>query len=131
MSYYYIGTWADAILAKSYTNLQTKPVRILVLVNPVSGSGSAVNIFNKEILQILKDSQCEVKTVITERANQAKELVHQLDPTTVDMILSVGGDGLFYEIIQGIMTREDKDVFLGTVTVVPIPGGTGNGLGNT
>ena len=80
------------------------------------------------MLQILKDSQCEVKTVITERANHAKELVHQLDPSTIDMILSVGGDGLFYEIIQGIMTREDKNVILGSVTVVPIPGGTGNGL---
>ena len=45
-----------------------------------------------------------------------------------DGIISVSGDGVIHEIVNGIMAREDRDQFLESVTLGFIPAGTGNGL---
>jgi len=47
---------------------------------------------------------------------------------TFDGIVSVSGDGLLHEIINGLMIRDDWETFKNTITIGGIPGGTGNGL---
>lgn len=45
-----------------------------------------------------------------------------------DNIVTVSGDGLLFEVVNGIMARQDRAEFLKKVTIGAIPGGTGNGL---
>ena len=63
----------------------------------------------------------------------------QLVPGQYDVIITVSGDGLVHEIVNGLLNRADwskpvevpgqgKLRFSDTVTLGAIPGGTGNGL---
>ncbi len=45
-----------------------------------------------------------------------------------DGIVSVSGDGLLHEIVNGLLKRKDWDQIKDTLTLGAIPGGTGNGL---
>lgn len=51
-----------------------------------------------------------------------------MDAESVDGIVSVSGDGLLHEIINGLMSRSDFDRLKEKIAVGGIPGGTGNGL---
>lgn len=48
-----------------------------------------------------------------------------------DGILIVSGDGLVYEVVNGLMSRADGAAFLASVPLGVIPGGSGNGLAAT
>ena len=45
-----------------------------------------------------------------------------------DGIMTISGDGLIHEAINGIMQRPDKDQFMETIAFGFIPAGTSNGL---
>lgn len=47
-----------------------------------------------------------------------------------DGLVSVGGDGLLVEVVQGLMDRDDWEKAL-QLPVAPLPGGSGNGLVKT
>ena len=121
-------SWEKSISNLIYTKSDNTPKRLLVFVNPVSGSGQAVNIWKNEVNQVLVDGQAKITCIITERADHAKTYMQTVTVSDYDAILSIGGDGLFYEILQGITLRSDKDWVLKSIALVAIPGGTGNGL---
>ena len=43
-------------------------------------------------------------------------------------IAIVSGDGLFHEVVQGLMQRPDAISAAGKLSLVPIPAGSGNAL---
>lgn len=43
-------------------------------------------------------------------------------------IISIGGDGILFEIINGVMERPDWKHIINTIPFGIIPGGSGNGL---
>lgn len=45
-----------------------------------------------------------------------------------DGIVTVSGDGLLHEVVNGLMLRKDWMEIREKVTIGGIPGGTGNGL---
>lgn len=45
-----------------------------------------------------------------------------------DGILTISGDGLIHEAINGMMNRPDKDEFCNSIAFGFIPAGTANGL---
>ena len=123
--------WADAINSQIFGSLITglaKQRSFLVFVNPVSGNGSAVAIWDSIVSIMLKDAGINVTLVLTERQGHAKEYVATTDLTSFCVILSVGGDGLFSEVVQGITSRQDSIEIFQQVGLAPIPGGSGNGL---
>ena len=52
----------------------------------------------------------------------------ELKPTDYDTVVTVSGDGLIFEVVNGFLLRPDWAEFKERVTVGCIPGGTGNGL---
>jgi sphingosine kinase len=120
--------------------------RFLIFVNPVSGKRTAVREYETKVKPMMleagagrsniaasiilfnQNNNTDVKLIITQYANHAREYVQSFDPTLYDAIITIGGDGMYYEVLNGIFSRADGLDVLKTLPLMPIPGGTGNGL---
>lgn len=104
--------------------------RLLIVLNPSAGTGSATKIMSSVVGPILQETGIEYEVLITERQGHAHEIV-QAEPHLAKRwkgIAVVGGDGTFYEVLNGIFARPDwQDVFK-QVPLSVIPSGSGNGL---
>lgn len=65
---------------------------------------------------------------ITKHTNYAREFVRCKDIYQWSGILVVGGDGIFFEVINGLLQRPDWDKALKELPLGVIPCGSGNGL---
>ncbi|XP_024128266.1 sphingosine kinase 1 [Oryzias melastigma] len=109
-----------------YTELQ-RPCRTMILVNPHSGRGQALQLFTGHIQGMLTEASVPYTLVITEHQNHARELVKKADLSQWDALVIMSGDGLFYEVINGLMEREDWQEAIQTPLGI-LPGGSGNAL---
>jgi diacylglycerol kinase family enzyme len=120
----------------------------IVFINPVSGRGQAGQDWDKTIEPLLVQSgKFNLSTILfTERRNHASEFVRDLFtaslPTSRELIyiIAVGGDGLVFEIYNGISDAAKARALGGTnymaqlesildrIIVCPLPCGSGNGL---
>ncbi|KAK7939679.1 hypothetical protein WMY93_003005 [Mugilogobius chulae] len=62
-----------------------------------------------------------------EAKNHARELVRKADLTQWDALVIMSGDGLLFEVINGLMEREDWQQAIQTPLGI-LPGGSGNAL---
>jgi sphingosine kinase len=70
-----------------------------------------------------------MKVTMTERAGHAYDIVNQeLKPGDYDGIVTVSGDGLIHEVVNGLYRRSDAISIMATTAIGFIPGGSGNGL---
>ncbi|KAB0795758.1 hypothetical protein PPYR_09819 [Photinus pyralis] len=102
--------------------------RLLVLLSPKSGSGKGRMLFQKKIVPILQEAEIPFDLHITQYANFAREFVRNCQLYQWTGIIVVGGDGLLFEVINGIFERWDWAEAIKHITFGIIPGGTGNGL---
>lgn len=100
----------------------------LVVVNPVGGQGYGRSIWTNTVSKMLQEANIKVDLLITEYINHAKNYVFHLNKQLYTAILCIGGDGLVFEVMNGIKSRVDAEEFFKSVGIVHIPGGTGNGL---
>ena len=71
----------------------------------------------------------ELKVIFTERAGHAYDIVNQeMKPKEYDGIITVSGDGLIHEVVNGIYRRQDQILMMSTMALGFIPGGSANGL---
>jgi sphingosine kinase len=103
------------------------PKRYLFFVNPFGGTKKAMRIFTDQVEPLLKVSVIDYNVVITERRNHAFEYVRDMSLENIHAVVTVSGDGLVHEVLNGLMARQDwkeaMKIALGT-----IPSGTGNAL---
>lgn len=104
--------------------------RILALLNPFGGRGLAPRIWQKAKTLIFdKTNHLDITLRHTERAKHAYDICKdELQVGQWDSIVSISGDGLIHEIVNGIMSRPDREMFMRRTTLGFIPAGTGNGL---
>jgi len=108
------------------------PRNLHIFVNPASGSGRAVKIWQEETLPILTDSIHNVISTITTHRGHAEEVVRNMKLGPKDTLVSISGDGLLFEIVNGAVNRPDFNPRGSDgVTFATIPGGSGNGLAMT
>ncbi|KAJ8319222.1 hypothetical protein KUTeg_004313, partial [Tegillarca granosa] len=100
---------------------------ILVLINPHSGPGKAKQIFEKDVAPMLQEADVPYKMVVTEHAGHATEIMETLKLSEWYAVVIVSGDGLIYEVINGLMGRPDWSEAI-KFPVGCIPGGSGNAL---
>jgi len=90
-----------------------------MIINPNSGRyHKKFNIL--KIKNIFKKYDYEISIVFTEYQGHAQKLVETIDS---DLIVSVGGDGTFNEVMTGNFKRKDK------ILLAHIPLGTANDIG--
>ncbi|GMT28622.1 hypothetical protein PFISCL1PPCAC_19919 [Pristionchus fissidentatus] len=93
--------------------LEHRPRRILVYINPFGGKGKAPNIYKRYVEPLFELAEIKAQVIFTEHANHAKEHVEEMndyDWSTIDGIVSVGGDGLFNECLSGAINRTQSEV---------------------
>ncbi|XP_066443601.1 sphingosine kinase 1 isoform X1 [Eleutherodactylus coqui] len=124
-------TWAQKICQLSGEQGQPRPLpspaRYLVLLNPFGGTGKALTLFETHVIPMLTEANAHFTLLVTERPNQARELVQEQDLSTWDAIVVMSGDGLMFEVINGLMERPDWATAIKKPVSI-LPGGSGNAL---
>ncbi|XP_075946861.1 sphingosine kinase 1-like [Anarhichas minor] len=105
----------------------SRPSRMMLLVNPQSGKGQALTLYNNHVQPMLSDAGVTHTLVITERQNHARELVKEADLSQWDALVIMSGDGLLFEVINGLLERPDWEEAVRTPLGI-LPGGSGNAL---
>ncbi|XP_027874894.1 sphingosine kinase 1 [Xiphophorus couchianus] len=129
--------WARAVRERSarqqrlrdgvLLNSLPRPCRILLFVNPQSGKGQALTLYNSHIQRMLNEAGVIHKLIITERQNHARELVKDVDLSQWDALVIMSGDGLLHEVINGLLERPDWEEAIRTPLGI-LPGGSANAL---
>jgi len=101
--------------------------KLLILINPFSGSGKSLKIFHEQVEPMLNEADIEFSQVTTEYAGHAVEIMMSIDLLHVDGIVICSGDGLVYEVVNGLMKRPDWEVAI-NIPLGVIPTGSGNAL---
>lgn len=99
----------------------------LILINPAGGKGLAVSQFQKVVQPMLDIAEITYETIVTERQGHAHDLIQTFDLSTIDGLLLSSGDGLLYEVVNGLMKRKDWREAI-SVPIAMIPTGSGNAL---
>lgn len=124
--------WRNAIkFNKSLVEESTMdPKPLLILLNPKSGKGKGRVMFQKQMAPVLKEAEAQYELVVTTHANYAREMVKQRKDLVQKYsgIIVASGDGLLFEVINGMMERTDWRVLSRNLPVGIVPCGSGNGL---
>ena len=95
--------------------------KCVLIINPNSGKNLEEDyIFDYQ--KILFKHDYETVVYFTARSKHASEIISKLD-SDVDLVISVGGDGTFNEIVNGNLKRKNK------LLLAHIPVGTTNDIG--
>ncbi|RKO96019.1 hypothetical protein CAUPRSCDRAFT_12279 [Caulochytrium protostelioides] len=89
---------------------------VLVIINPFGGTGAAVALYESRIAPIFLLAGVPTEVFLTEYGGHAMQHVQQLDVTQYSAITSVSGDGVFHEIVNGLLQRPDWE----TASLTPI-----------
>jgi len=94
--------------------------KCVIIFNPSSGKKLDKN-FLEEYVKILGEYNYETNIYFTRYRGHATEIIYELD--RADLVISIGGDGTFNEVMIGNLQRENR------LLLSHIPVGTTNDLG--
>ena len=95
--------------------------RIHLLVNPVSGLKNGEKIL-ESVMPYFEKERIELNILKTEYSRHAEQYANTLEFKNYDGMCAIGGDGTMFELINGMLKREDKE----KIPIGLIAGGTGN-----
>lgn len=99
-----------------------------MLINPVGGKGNAQRWYTRDIEPILTAAKCEIDVERTQYQGHAVEIAEKLDIEAYDVIAACSGDGLPYEIFNGLGKKRNARRALSKIAVVQLPCGSANAL---
>ncbi|RFU33125.1 hypothetical protein B7463_g3243, partial [Scytalidium lignicola] len=122
-----VQPWISQLLDKSYGEAQQQK-RALVLVNPHAGKGNAVKWYYNDAEPILQAARCKIDVIITKHGGEAVDIANNMDIDAFDIVVTCSGDGLAYEVFNGLGKRADARKALSKIAVTHIPCGSGNAM---
>jgi len=85
------------------------PIRkFLVIVNPVSGRGTAMQVWSSTTKPMLQEAGITYTFIKTTHANHARSLISGMseeEQSQYSAVLVIGGDGLLFEVVNGFSDR--------------------------
>ena len=121
------AVWISKLMDRAYGKSQRRK-RIKVLINPVGGQGKAQILYPREIEPILAAAECVLDVERTQYQGHAANISEKLHVSSYDVIAACSGDGLPYEIFNGLGRRPDATIALSNLAVVQLPCGSGNAM---
>ncbi|KAJ5519734.1 hypothetical protein N7463_000187 [Penicillium fimorum] len=122
-----VETWVRQLLDVSYAKA-LRGKRLKVLVNPFGGKGTAASLYQRYAAPVFAAAKCQVDVQNTEYRGHAIEIAENLDIDAYDAVVCCSGDGLPYEVFNGLAKRPDARKALAQTAVALLPCGSGNGL---
>ena len=102
--------------------------KIHAIINPYSGHGKAGRRW-PEILECLKANGFDVTWQLTERRWHAADIAQEFARAGARLIVSVGGEGVMNEIVNGLFAYKEKSGTMPALAMIPV--GTGTDLSRT
>uniref|UniRef100_A0A8D0XPZ1 Ceramide kinase n=1 Tax=Sus scrofa TaxID=9823 RepID=A0A8D0XPZ1_PIG len=99
--------WRPAPRARCFA--ASRPKHLLVFVNPLGGKGHGRRVYERKVAPLFALASITAEIIVTERANHAKESLYELNIDKYDGIVCVGGDGMFSEVLHGLVGRTQRD----------------------
>ncbi len=97
--------------------------KFYLIVNPVSGVKKGLNILHK-IKPLFENSNTELNILETKFPGHAEKYMQSINYDGYEGVCGIGGDGTFFEMINGMLKRDDQD----SIPMGLISAGTGNAL---
>lgn len=119
--------WVELLLDSAYGEAQRKK-RIKVLVNPFGGRGHAVTSYTNEAKPIFTAARCELDVEQTMYRGHATEIAENVDIMAFDVIAPCSGDGVVYEVFNGLAKKVNASEALSKIAVAHLPCGSGNAM---
>lgn len=94
--------------------------KILIIHNPYSGNQKDFKDTKKELINVANDNDCLLDFVQTKKRDDAVDIICGAD--YYDLVVSMGGDGTFNEVVRGNIKRKDR------LLLSHLPVGTTNDL---
>ncbi|XP_018417321.1 PREDICTED: ceramide kinase-like [Nanorana parkeri] len=101
--------WVQRIQEKIQKTGQSRPRKLLVFINPYGGRGKASRIYYTKISPLFQLAGIESDVIETTRANHARDYIMDSDLQKYDGVVCVGGDGMFSELLHGLVKRTQSD----------------------
>ncbi|XP_075435634.1 uncharacterized protein LOC142472428 [Ascaphus truei] len=86
-----------------------RPRNLLVFINPYGGRGKAARIYSTKICPLFQLAGIESKVIETTQANHARDYILRTDLKEYDGVVCVGGDGMFNELLHGLVGRTQRE----------------------
>ncbi|XP_068104558.1 ceramide kinase-like [Hyperolius riggenbachi] len=103
-------SWVQSIREKvQQTGQQSRPKKLLVFINPYGGRGKASKIYYSEVNPLFQLAGIECNVIETTRANHARDHLLEDNIQQYDGVVCVGGDGMFSELLHGLVNRTQSD----------------------
>lgn len=121
---------AAAALAAAFwaaPGVAARPRRLLVLLNPCAGRGSARRVYAQHLAPLLGVSHATADVVATTGRGHAARLGAALDPARYDAAVCVSGDGSLSELLHGLWLNPAGDAAR-RLPLAVLPSGSGNAL---
>ncbi|XP_017286366.1 ceramide kinase family protein [Kryptolebias marmoratus] len=117
--------WTKQLKTAVKTHSPLRPHRLLVFINPYGGKKKGRQLYHSLVAPLFELADISSHVIVTERANQARDHLLKKDLTGFDGVVCVGGDGMFSEILHGVIGRTQQEAGVcennPAVTLQPCP----------
>ncbi|XP_017295008.1 ceramide kinase isoform X1 [Kryptolebias marmoratus] len=98
-------SWVSSI-REQLASITSRPKHLLIYINPYGGKRQGKRIYEQKVAPLFAHAGILTHVIITEHANHARDhLRTNAELKKFDGVVCVGGDGMFSEIIHGLIWR--------------------------
>ncbi|SCV72133.1 BQ2448_4827 [Microbotryum intermedium] len=126
-----VETFQNELIKRVYPEGTKRHRRFRIIVNPHGGKAKAKTICHEQVLPVLKAAGAHFDVEYSGppgSSTDATVLGQNHDYKAYDALITVSGDGIPYQILNGLSNRVDARTALASTTLVTIPAGSGNAL---
>lgn len=98
--------------------------RVHAIVNPFGGKKIGLELL-EDAKKVFEAAGIRFLTYETEYAGHARDYARSLLLEEADVFLPIGGDGTLFEVVNGLLARDDEQ----HVVIATVPGGSSNYMG--